>query len=90
MWTAQALIDNTYCGRLELMLLRPGMSPQNRLLTDLIIHVVTALQSKEKLVILQPFIKMINSPGELKVVHYNTSTVEYVIIGSISTYNARR
>ena len=57
------------------MLLRPGMSPQNRLLTDLIIHVVTALQSKEKLVILQPFIKMINSPGELKVVHYNTSTV---------------
>ena len=75
MWTAQALIDNTYCGRLELMLLRPGMNPQNRLLTDLIIHVVTALQSKEKLVILQPFIKMINSPGELKVVQYNTSTV---------------
>ena len=77
MWTAQALIDNTYCGRLEPMLLRQGMSPQNRLLTDLIIHVVTALQSKEKLVILQPFIKMINSPGELKVfdIHNNTSTV---------------
>ena len=75
MWTAQALIDNTYCGRLEPMLLRPGMSPQNRLLTDLVIHVVTALQSKEKLVILQPFIKMMNSPGELKVVQYNTSTV---------------
>ena len=75
MWTAQSLIDNTYCGRLEPMLLRPGMSPQNRLITDLIIHVVTALQSKEKLVILQPFIKMINSPGELKVVQYNTTTV---------------
>ena len=75
MWTAQALIDNTYCGRLEPMLLRPGMSPQNRLLTDLIVHVVTGLQSKEKLVILQPFIKMMNSPGKLKVVHYNTSTV---------------
>ena len=75
MWTAQALIDNTYCGRLEPMLLRPGMSPQNRLLTDLIIHLVTALQSKEKLVILQPFIRMMNSPGELKVVQYNTSTV---------------
>ena len=67
MWTAQALIDNTYCDRLEPMLLRPGMSPQNRLLTDLIIHVTIAVQSKENLVILQPFIKMMNSPGKLKV-----------------------
>lgn len=67
MWTAQALIDNTYCGRFEPMLMRPGINPHNRLLTDLIIHVTIAVQSKEKLVILQPFIKMIHSPGELKV-----------------------
>ena len=66
MWIAQALIDNTYCGELEVMLLRPQMTPQNRLLTDLVVHVVIAVQSKE-LDILQPFLKMINSPEELKV-----------------------
>ena len=67
MWTAQALIDNTYSGELEVMLLRPQMTPQNRLLTDLVVHIVIALQSKE-LDILQPFFKMINSPEELKVI----------------------
>ena len=64
---AQALIDNTYCGELEVMLLRPQMCPENRLLTDLVVHIVIALQSKE-LDILQPFLKMINSPEELKVI----------------------
>ena len=66
MWTGQALIDNTYSGELEPMLLRPQMNPENRLLTDLVVHVVIALQSKE-LDLLQPFFKMINSPEELKV-----------------------
>ena len=67
MWTGQALFDNTYCAELEAMLLRPQMSPENRLLTNLVVHVVIALQSKE-LDILQPFFKMINSPEELKVI----------------------
>ena len=66
MWTGQALFDNTYCGGLEPMLLRPQMCPENRLLTNLVVHIVIALQSKE-LDILQPFFKMINSPEKLKV-----------------------
>lgn len=66
MWVAQHLIQDTYCGRLEPMMLRPGMSPQDRLLTDLIVHVAVSIQqcSNE---LLTPFVKMINSPGELKV-----------------------
>ena len=66
LWIAQHLIEDTYCGRLEVMTLRPGMSPQNRLLTDLVIHVAIALQyTSNKL--LTPFIQMISRPGDLKV-----------------------
>lgn len=66
MWTAQHLINDSYCGTLEPMTLRPGMNPQNRLLTDLVVHAaIIVLSSNKKLV--TPFLQMINSPAELKV-----------------------
>ncbi|XP_019853235.1 PREDICTED: E3 ubiquitin-protein ligase RNF213-like [Amphimedon queenslandica] len=65
LWIAQHLIEDTYYGRLEVMTLRPGMSPQNRLLTDLVTHVAIAVQcTSNKL--LTPFIQMISRPGDLK------------------------
>ena len=67
MWIIQHLIEDTYSGGLEPMVLRPGMSPQNRLLTDLVIHVVASIQNQPNSEILKPFIEMMNSPGELKV-----------------------
>jgi hypothetical protein len=66
MWIGQHLIEDTYCGRLEPMTLRPGMSSKNRILTDLVIHIVVTIQNQSRLDILNPFVKMINSPGELK------------------------
>jgi hypothetical protein len=84
MWIGQHLIEDTYCGRLEPMTLRPGMSPKNRILTDLVTHVVLTIQNQSRLDILKPFVKMINSPGELKV---DTSlyTVYYTIQLLIAT-----
>lgn len=70
MWTAQHFIEGTYSGRLEPMLLRPGMSPQDHLLTDLIVHVATVVQyNRNKLLTL--FHQMINNPEQLKVHVYN-------------------
>ena len=66
MWTAQHLINDSYCGALKPMTLRPGMNPQNRLLTDLVVHAAIIIQSSNKK-LLTPFIQMINSPAELKV-----------------------
>jgi hypothetical protein len=66
MWIGQHLIEDTYCGRLEPMTLRPGMSPKNKILTDLVIHIVVTIQNKSRVDILKPFVKMINNPGELK------------------------
>ena len=64
---AQHLIEDTYCGRLEPMTIRPGMDPQNKLLTDLIVHVAIIMQCNSSLGLLLPFVQMINNPGELKV-----------------------
>ena len=64
---AQDLISNSYCGRLEHMVIRPGMNPQNRLLTDVVVHVAVVMQHYSSSKILDPFIQMINNPEELKV-----------------------
>ena len=66
MWTAKQLVEDSYCGTLEPMTLKPGMSPQNRLLTDVVIHAAIVMQSSSKK-LLAPFTQMINSPAELKV-----------------------
>ena len=70
MWTAKHLIEDSYCGSLEPMTLKPGMSPQNRLLIDLVIHTAITVQSTSKK-LLTPFNQMINSPAELKVNRHN-------------------
>ena len=49
------------------MVIRPGMNPQNRLLTDLVVHVAVVMQHNSSSKILNPFIQMINNPEELKV-----------------------
>lgn len=63
---AQCLIEGTYCGRMEPMLLRPGTSPWNRLLTDLVIHAATSLQHGQDS-LLTVFKLMISNPKDLKV-----------------------
>ena len=52
---------------------RPGMSQQDRLLADVVVHAAIAFQSKNTSEILMPFAKMINSPEELKVMFTITS-----------------
>lgn len=65
-WVAQHVIQDTYYGTLEPMMLRSGMSSKNRLLTDLIVHVAASVQHcSNKL--LTPFVQMINSPEKLNV-----------------------
>ena len=65
-WVTQHLIEDTYYGKLEPMMLRSGMSSWDRLLTDLIVHVAVSVQHcSNKL--LTPFVQMINSPEKLKV-----------------------
>ena len=68
-WIVQHLIEDTYFGRLDIITLRPGMSLQNRLFTDLIIHVAIAIQSTSNK-LLTPFIQMMTQPGVLKVIAF--------------------
>ena len=69
MWAAKHLVEDSYCGTLGPMTLRPGMSLQNRLLTDVVIHAAIVIHSSTKK-LLTPFNQMINSPAELKVYSY--------------------
>ena len=39
------------------MTIRPGMNPQNRLLTDFVVHVAIVMQHKSSVEILAPFIQ---------------------------------
>ena len=88
MWTAKHLVEDSYCGTLEPMTLRPGMSPQNRLLTDVVIHAAVTIQSSTKK-LLTPFHQMINSPAELKVYSYvRYKIIVTLIIGGLLAYNA--
>ena len=43
-WVAQHLIEDTYYGKLEPMMLRSGMSSRDRLLTDIKVHVAVSVQ----------------------------------------------
>lgn len=63
-------MKDSYCGTLEPMTIRPRMNPQNRLLTDLVVHVAIVMQQYSSVEILVPFIQMINNPEELKVNQY--------------------
>lgn len=67
MWMAEHLIEDTYSMRLKPMTIRPDMNPQDRLLTDLIVHVAIIMQYNNSMEILTPFIQMINDPKKLKV-----------------------
>ena len=46
---------------------RPGMSQQDRLLADVVVHAAITFQSKNTSEILMPFAKMMSTPGQLKV-----------------------
>ena len=74
------------------MTIRPGMNPQNRLLTDLVVHVAIVMQHKSSVEILAPFIQMINTPRELKVsFNFKVNFAQSNIIKSLDevfTYNA--
>lgn len=67
MWVAKHLIEDTYSTKLKPMTIRPDMNPQDRLLTDLIVHVAIVMQCKNSMEILAPFIQMMNDPKKLKV-----------------------
>ena len=80
MWAAQSLIQNTHCENLEPMLPFPRQNPQNRILADVIVHAAIVFKSNSALKILQPFVKMLSSPGDLKVAIIISS---YIIINCI-------
>ena len=63
----QHLIMDTYYGNLELMTIRPGMDPKNKLIIDIIVHVAAVMQHHCLIKLLRPFIQIIKHPGELKV-----------------------
>ena len=47
----------------------PSQSPQARILTGVVVHAVLTFLVRESTDILRPFIKMLNTPGELKVLN---------------------
>ena len=44
-----------------------GQSPQDRMITEVVVHAAITFQAKRTLDVMQPFIKLLYSPGELKV-----------------------
>ena len=78
MWAAQSLIQNTHCENLEPMLPTPRQNLQNRIQADVIVHATIVFNSNSALQILQPFVKILNTPGDLKVVmlmYYTTGVI---------------
>ena len=61
------LIRNSYGGPVQELCASPSQSPQARMLTGVVVHSVLTFLSPKSADILKPFVKMLNSPGELKV-----------------------
>ena len=61
------LIKVSHCGRLNPMQPRPGMSPYDRLLSDIVVHAGVTFQSQQNAQFLLLFVRMMDSPGMLKV-----------------------
>ena len=61
------MIKVAHCGRLNPMQPRPGMSPHDRLLSDVVVHAGVAFQSRQNTQFLSLFVQMVDSPGMLKV-----------------------
>ena len=78
LWISQALIRNTYCGPVQEMCAAPSQSPRARMLTGVVVHAVLTFLSRDSADILQPFIKMLNTPGELKVIMPPKCHVQYL------------
>ena len=68
LWVSQSLISNTYCGPVQEMCAAPGQPPQARMLTGVVVHASLTFLSQQSADILQPFVKMLNNPGELEVI----------------------
>ena len=60
------MFTNTYCGPLQEMC----ATPLARTMTGVVVHAVLAFLSQQSADILQPFLKMLSTPGELKVLLY--------------------
>ena len=66
---------------------RPGMSQQDKLLADVVVHAAIAFQSKNTSEILMPFAKMMSIPGQLKVIVYNDQfLVSRVLESAVALY----
>ena len=69
------MFRNTYCGPLQEMC----ASPQAKMLTGVVVHAVLTFLSQQSADILQPFLKMLNTPGELKVLLTPLKTISFVL-----------
>ena len=50
------------------MIPRPEQNPENRLLSDVVVHAAVVFSGKDS-EILKPFFHILNAPGDLKVVY---------------------
>ena len=62
-----AVLHNTFCGPLPELEIREDQSFQNSLISNLMIHIVTAILSQEDNHLLKPYICMILNTESLKV-----------------------
>ena len=51
------------------MIPKPGQNPENRLLSDVVVHAAVVFSGKD-LEILKPFFHILNTPANLKVVYH--------------------
>ena len=68
MGISMALLDKNISGRSRIM--QPSQSPSDRMLTALVLHVVTTILGKKKEPLVQPFVAILVNPQALKVSVY--------------------
>ena len=63
-----ALLDRNISGRSRIM--QPSQSPSDRMLTALVLHVVSTILSKKNDPLVEPFVTILTNPQALKVSVY--------------------
>ena len=80
---SRALLDRNISGRSRVM--QPSQDPSDRMLTALVLHVVSTVLSKKSDPLVQPFVAVLTNPQALKVSIYRLSVSVCKLVCSLTS-----
>ena len=85
---ALAVLHNAFCGPLPYLAFKEDQSLQNRLISSLMVHIVTVILSQQDHHLLQPYVCMMLKTESLKVRDIKSSTHEHCITHAVGYVHA--